>query len=193
MTQTVLRIDASARFKGSTSRRLADQVVDHLDPEHLLTRDLADGLPQINGAWVDANFTPVADRTDDQRQQLALSDTLVGELQKADTVVIALPIYNFGVPASLKAWIDQIARAGVTFRYTPNGPEGLLDNKRAILVIASGGTEIDSAIDFATPYLRHVLGFVGITDVQVVRSDKQMVNATASSARASADIAALAA
>ncbi len=88
-------------------------------------------------------------------------------MQAADTLVIGLPIYNFGVPAALKAWVDQVARAGVTFRYTETGPKGLLTGKRAIIAVASGGTEAGSDVDFATGYIRHVLGFIGITDVHL--------------------------
>ncbi|KUF09448.1 FMN-dependent NADH-azoreductase [Pseudoponticoccus marisrubri] len=193
MTRTLLRIDASARTEGSTTRQIADRVAERLAPETVVTRDLSQGLPMIDSDWIAANFTEAADRTEAQRAKLALSDELIAELQAADTILIAVPIYNFGVPSALKAWIDMIARARVTFRYTEAGPEGLLTGKRAILAVASGGTEVDSAIDFATPYLRHVLGFVGITDVQVVRSDRQMVDAEASFARAATDIEELAA
>ncbi|ABV92103.1 FMN-dependent NADH-azoreductase 1 [Dinoroseobacter shibae DFL 12 = DSM 16493] len=132
-------------------------------------------------------------RTADQRAVLALSDSLVAELQAADTVLITLPIWNFGIPSTLKAWIDQVARAGVTFRYTPDGPVGLLEGKRAILAVASGGTEVGSAIDFATDYLRHVLGFIGIHEVEIVAADRLMVDADASHAKADAAIDALAA
>jgi FMN-dependent NADH-azoreductase len=193
MTETLLRIDASARTEGSTSRALADRIAEKLAPRRTITRDLAQGLPLIDSGWIAANFTPEAERAEEHRATLALSDALIAELQEADTLLIGVPIYNFGVPSALKAWIDMIARAGVTFRYTEAGPEGLLEGKRAVLAVASGGTEVDSAVDFATPYLRQVLGFIGITDVQVVRSDRQMVDAAASSARAETDIAGLAA
>lgn len=193
MTQTLLRIDASARTEGSVSRGLADDIAQRLDPAQTLTRDLSGGLPQIDADWIAANFTPEEDRSADQRATLALSDELVAELKQADTLLIAVPIYNFGVPSALKAWVDMVARARLTFRYTEAGPEGLLTGKRAILVMASGGTEVDGAIDFATPWLRHVLGFMGITDVQVVRSDRQMVDPDASAQRAAQDIEALAA
>lgn len=193
MTDTLLRIDASARFEGSTTRKLADDIAARLAPSRVISRDLYGGLPLIDADWIGANFTEAEARTDAQRATLALSDELIAELKEADTVLIAVPIYNFGIPSALKAWVDMIARAGVTFRYTETGPEGLLKGKRAILAVASGGTEVDSAIDFATPYLRHVLGFVGITDVQVVRSDRQMIDAEASFARAANDIESLAA
>lgn len=193
MTHTVLRIDTSARTEGSVTRTLADQVASRLAPTRTITRDVSGGLPLLDSDWIAANFTPEEDRTAEQRALLALSDTLIAELKQADTVLIAMPIYNFGVPASLKAWFDMVARARVTFRYTEDGPEGLLTGKRAILVIASGGTEVEGAIDHATPWLRHILGFMGITDVQVVRSDRQMVDPEASAQRAAQDIDSLAA
>ncbi|MCK0150386.1 NAD(P)H-dependent oxidoreductase [Marivita sp. S6314] len=193
MTHTVLRIDASARRTGSESRKLADRIIDRLAPATTLTRDLATAVPAIDEAWLAANWTPDADRSDAQRDTLALSDQLVSELKAADTIVISTPIYNFGIPAALKAWVDQIARAGVTFNYTETGPKGLLDGKRAIIAIASGGTEVGSDIDFASGYLRHVLGFVGITDVQFVAADQLMVDADASHAKADAALEKLAA
>ena len=179
MTQTILRIDASARRTGSISRTLTDRLVDRFAAEGdvtVVTRDLAAGLPQIDEDWIGANFTPDADRSDAQRDTLALSDELVAELQAADTILIGLPIYNFGVPAALKAWIDLVARAGVTFRYTADGPQGLLEGKRAIISVASGGTEVGSDIDFATGHLTHVLGFLGITDVQLIRADRTAID-----------------
>ncbi len=175
MTQTVLHIDSSARIAGSTSRQLSAELVNRLGGE-VIRRDLTQAIPQIDEAWVNANFTPADTRTDAQREKLALSDTLVAEAQRADTIVIGLPIYNFGVPAALKAWVDQMARAGLTFRYTENGPQGLLEGKRAIIVVASGGTQVGSDIDFATGYMRHVLGFIGITDVEIVAADRLMVD-----------------
>lgn len=194
MTRTLLRIDASARHEGSVSRALADSVAARLAPAQTVTRDLAaTPVPQLDGAWLGANVTQAQTRTPEQRETLALSDALIAEVEAADTLLIALPIYNFGVPSSLKAWFDMIARAGVTFQYTATGPKGLLTGKRAIFVVASGGTEVDGPMDFATPWLRHVMGFVGITDVQVVRSDRQMVDAEASKLRAEEDLKALAA
>ena len=193
MTHTVLRIDASPRAETSTSRALADEVIRRLAPTDVLRRDLSRGLPQIDDAWLTASFTPEEARSPEQAGVLALSDRLVDELRAADTVVIATPIYNFGVPAALKAWVDLIARARLTFRYTETGPEGLLTGKRAVLVVTSGGTEVDSPIDFATPFLRQVLGFVGISDVSVVRADRQMIDEGASRARAEHDLNRLAA
>lgn len=192
MTRSILRIDASARRDGSVSRDLADRIVARFgDGVTVTARDLATGLPLIDEAWIGANFTPADQRTEAQRAALSLSDQLVAELQSADTLVIGLPIYNFGVPAALKAWVDLVARAGVTFRYTEAGPQGLLTAKRAIVAVASGGTEAGSEIDFATGYLRHVLGFIGITDVSFVTADRLMLDPEATLASAAAQVAAL--
>lgn len=170
-----LRVDASGRGEASVTRGLVDGLLEHLEESvdlELTTRDLASGMPFVNAAWIDANFTAGGERSAAQRAALATSDALVEELVAADVVIIGAPMYNFGIPASLKAWIDMIARARLTFRYTPNGPEGLLRGKKAYLVMASGGVAIDSGADFATPYLRYALGFLGITDVEVIAAER---------------------
>ena len=131
---------------------------------------MAEGLPHINEAWINANFTNVSERSPEQHAVLSYSDVLVSELEKADVVVIGLPIYNFGVPAAFKAWIDQVVRAKLTFRYGETGPEGLLKNKMAYIILSSGGTELGSDIDFVSSYIRHVLGFIGINDVTFIDS-----------------------
>jgi FMN-dependent NADH-azoreductase len=122
----------------------------------------------VDADWVAATNTPEEDRTEAQRRKLAFSDELVEEIMAADILVIGAPIYNFSVPASLKAWIDLIARVRLTFRYTDKGPVGLLEGKKAYVLTPSGGVPVGSPVDFATPYLRHALGFVGITDVQII-------------------------
>jgi len=178
---TVLRVDASGRYDNSNSRNLADDLIGRWRQQAprmtLLRHDLAEGVPFVNGAWIEANFTPEEQRTEAQQTTLTLSDRFVADLFAADTILIASPIYNFSVPASLKAWIDMVCRARKTFRYTENGPIGLLENKRAILIIASGGTELGSEIDFATPYLLHILKFIGVTDVKIVAADRLMFDA----------------
>lgn len=193
MTNTVLRIDASARHNGSETRALTQRIIDRLAPQSLIQRDLAAAIPSLDADWLAASWTPEDQRSDAQRETLVLSDSLIAELQAADTLVIGTPIYNFGIPAPLKAWIDQIARAGVTFRYTEAGPEGVMTGKRAIIAIASGGTQVGSDIDFASGYLRHILGFLGITDVQFIAADLLMIDAEASHAKANAALEALAA
>ena len=181
MTQSsnILRVDASARKAGSSSRALTDALIARLAPDEIVTRDLTEVLPFVTEDWVGANFTDESERTGAQKAELALSDSLVDELVAADTLVIGTPIYNFAVPAALKAWIDLIARARKTFHYTANGPEGLLTDKKAYVLIASGGTEVGSDIDFASGYLRHILAFVGITDVTVIAADQQMMRGEA--------------
>lgn len=192
MTKTLLHIDASARFVGSTTRHLTGRIVEKLGGT-IIRRDLSNALPHIDETWVNANFTPADQRSDAQNAALALSDTLIAEIKAADVLVIGVPVYNFGVPAALKAWIDLIARAGVTFTYTENGPKGLMTDKRAVIAIASGGTEVGSDIDFASGYLRHILGFIGITDVEIIAADKTMADADKALEKANAGIEALAA
>ena len=173
----VLRIDASSRYQGSVTRRLVDDFMavlqKHYKEINIQQRDLIhDNLPFINEEWISANFTKAEQRTAEQRVVLAQSDSLVGQMQDADILVFGVPIYNFSVPASLKAWIDLVARAGLTFRYTENGPIGLLKNKKAYLILASGGTPIGGAIDYASGYLRHVMGFLGIRDVELISAER---------------------
>ena len=192
MTQTILQIDTSARVQGSTSRQLSTRIAAKLGGK-ITRRDLNAGVPQIDETWIAANFTPADQRTEAQTAALALSDSLIAEIMEADVLVIGVPVYNFGVPAALKAWIDQIARTGVTFKYAETGPKGLLSGKRAILAVASGGTRVGSEIDFATGYMRHILGFIGITDVEIIAADALMADADAALAKANAAIDALAA
>ena len=161
------------RKNGSYSRTLSDRLISQLQrqtPSDVKQRDLADGIPFINEAWIESNFTDVSERTAEQRSILSCSDALISELKTADTLVIGLPIYNFNVPAAFKAWIDQVARAKVTFRYGKNGPEGLLENKKAYVILSSGGTQLGSDIDFVSGYINHVLGFIGIKNVSIIDS-----------------------
>lgn len=188
MTRTVLHIDASARHQGSTTRAMTDRILTRLQPAHTVRRDLSAALPLITEEWVNANFAPSDQRSDAQRETLALSDALVAELRAADTIVIGLPVYNFSVPAAFKAWIDLVARAGETFRYTSDGPQGLLTGKRAIVAIATGGTPVGSEIDFASGYARHILGFLGIDDVEFIAADRMAVDPEASQKAADAAI-----
>ena len=165
MTQVtqVLKIDASGRTDGSVSRDMSDRIAKHLAQNgRIVGRDLNDHLPFVDEDWIGANFTPADQRTEAQKAKLDLSDRLVEELRAADTLVIGTPI-------------DQIARAGVTFRYTENGPQGLLEGKKAVVAYASGGVPLGAAMDHVTPYLKTVLGFVGISDVEFL--DKDAVDA----------------
>ena len=161
------------RKNGSYSRALGDRLIAQLKSQSLSTvkvRDLADGIPNIDETWIGANFTDIAERTAEQRSVLSCSDALISELKSADTLVIGLPIYNFNVPAAFKAWIDQIARAKITFRYGDNGPEGLLKDKKSYVILSSGGTQLGSNIDYVTEYMHHILGFIGIKDVTIIDS-----------------------
>lgn len=176
---TVLRIDSTARQEGSYSRPLADRLIDGLRERvpglDLIERDLtANPPPVVNADWFKAAYTADEEKTDNDRLALEASDELVEEFARADAFVITAPIYNFSVSAQLKLWIDQVARFGKTFTYTENGPMGVLPDRPVYLVITSGGTEIGSDIDFASGYLRHVLGFVGLTQVEIIGADKLM-------------------
>jgi FMN-dependent NADH-azoreductase len=173
--RTVLRIDASARRRGSRGRALADRLVRGLLAREpgatVVLRDLADGVPLLDeeslGAW---SVEPTS-RTEAQRDAVQASETLIAELEAADAVVLALPIYNFHFPAAFKAWIDHVVRARRTFRYTSNGPVGLLRDKPVYVIVTSGGTRLDGPLDFVTPWLRHIFGFIGLRDVQLIRAD----------------------
>ena len=177
----VLKIDASSRYDGSVTRQLANDFIEELQKQHdavvVQPRDVVtDALAFIDSDWVKANFTPADKRTSEEKAVLAQSDQLVKELQDADVIVLGAPMYNFSIPAALKAWIDLVARAGLTFRYTENGPMGMLENKKAYVILATGGTVIGSKIDYASDYLNHVLGFLGISDVELINAEKMNVN-----------------
>ena len=172
----ILYITASIRSDAdSVSRGLGQSIVDGLAAKTgaaVITRDLAaNDLPYVSAERFAANLTPAAERSAEQADLAAIADTLIAELQAADTIVIASPIYNFGPPATLKAWADLVARAGTTFRYTANGPEGLLTGKKVYLAIASGGTPVGAEIDFMSRWLTFFLGFLGMTDVEIVAAD----------------------
>ena len=171
----ILLVNSSAQQEASITRRFANELISKLqeqeDAEHINERDVAMGIPFVDEQWVGANFTPAEDRSLEQKAALAYSDSLVDELIQADILVIAAPFYNFSVPASLKAWIDQISRVGRTFNYTSEGPFGLLKDKKAYIIMATGGTELGSDIDFASGYLCHVMEFIGITDVSFISAE----------------------
>lgn len=194
----ILRIDSSIKPQGSISRQLTTDIMARLEAAHpdatTVTHDLgANPLPLADSDWLVAVNTPADQRSPKQAEIAALSDTLIAELKSADVVVIGMPIYNFAMPAQLKIWLDQVSRAGETFRYTENGPEGLVKDTRVIVAFSSNGTRIGSEIDFASGYLRHMLGFFGITDVQFVASDHYAIDPDSSLKAANGDIAELAA
>lgn len=187
---TVLHINSSARLNHSNTRIIGQYLVDTLG-EPVVSRDLVQhALPPITAE----DLIAVHGSSDSQRAslqpQLALSEQLIDELKDADTLVIGAPMYNFGIPASLKQWIDAICRAGVSFKYTEQGPEGLLNVRRAFIITASGGTPIGSEMDFASRYLEHICRFLGIPEIfhidasgskgtpeQVIAQGKQQVDA----------------
>jgi len=170
----ILHVTSSPRGNASYSNRVAAQVIAEVKTRErgasVTTRDLArDSLPHIDDDFVAATKSPAGPQTERQRAQLAQSDALVDELLAADMVVIAAPMINFTIPSNLKTWIDYVARAGRTFSYSEKGPQGLVTDKQVILVVARGGVYADKpAFDFQVPYLKNVLGFLGMTDVEVI-------------------------
>ncbi len=170
----ILYVASSSRGSASYSNRVAANVLGELRTRNrdatVTVRDLGrEPLPHINEDFVAATRGPVASQTDEQRALLARSDKLVDELLAADVIVIAAPMINFTIPSNLKTWIDHVARAGRTFRYSDKGPEGLVTGKHVILAVARGGAyPANAALDFQVPYLKGVLGFLGMTDVEVI-------------------------
>ena len=172
---TILYITASIRGEDSVSRSLGDKLVDRLAKQQdasIVRRDLAkNDIPYIDAERFAANLAPYAERSPEQHDLARIADELIKELQQADTVVFSVPVYNFTVPATVKAWADLVARAGTTFRYTDTGPEGLLTGKKVYITAASGGTAMGSEVDFMSPWLKFFLGFLGMKDVQLVAAD----------------------
>lgn len=179
---TLLIVNSSPR-SNSVSRRLTRHVAEEWMARNpggrVVERDLlAQPLPFLTESWIQASATPAADRTPEHKQALALSDTLIEELVAADVIVLGVPMHNFSIPAAFKAWIDLITRAGKTFSYTEKGPQGLIPEGKQVLAIVSRGGAYGagtpaSAADFQVPYLRHMLGFVGLRNVTLIEADKQ--------------------
>jgi FMN-dependent NADH-azoreductase len=194
----ILQINASARSQGANSTRLADTVTARLvaaNPGAQVTlRDLsADPLPMLDEVALGALFTPAEQRSPEQAALAARFDDAIAQLQAHDALVLGVPMYNFGVPVQLKAWIDAVARAGVTFRYTESGPEGLVKGKKVYVACARGGIYRGTANDSQTPYLRTVLGFLGMTDVNFIYAEGLNMGPEAAEkgfAQAEADLAA---
>ncbi|MFC1747687.1 FMN-dependent NADH-azoreductase [Pseudomonadota bacterium] len=139
---------------------------------HIVQRDLSsEGVPHLDGSWITALGTEADQRTDEQKQQASYSDQLIAEVQAADALVIAAPMYNFSVPSVLKAWFDHIARAGVTFTYTDEGPKGLLIGKTAYVITTRGGLHKDKSSDSQVPFIQNILGFIGIDDIRVIYAE----------------------
>jgi FMN-dependent NADH-azoreductase len=193
--QTIYHLDSSARREGSHGRNLARELVAKLaakTPSHVLYRDVSQGLEFLTPAALDGLYIPRAQQTDPQRQALQLSDQIVEEITKADVLVLSAPIYNFGPPASVKAWADLVARKDLTFRYAEHGPVGLLKDKKAFVIVTSGGVPIGSPVDHLSPWIKTFLGFIGITDVTIVPADQLVRNEAQSIAKARAQIEAFA-
>ncbi len=188
----ILRLDASASVHASNSKKLGDELITQLENRHAISnvrqRDLNQEVSFIDEAWVAANFTPAEQRNDEQVQRLAFSDELIDEIQQADHIVLTTPMYNFGIPATLKSWIDLICRAGVTFQYTADGPVGLIRNKQVDIVITTGGVPLQSPVDFVSDYLKQVFRFIGIEDINIIAADQMNVDADDSYAGAIAQI-----
>src|SRR4029077_5098408 len=171
--KSILLIESSPRGNDSYSHQAARSIVNELQTRNPGTKAVVRKVgenppPHVGPAFITGMYAPPEQRTPQQTKALAVSDALIDELFAAETIVLAVPMHNFGPPSTLKAWIDHVARVGRTFSYGANGPQGLLKGKHAIVVLASGGVYTNEQMkpfDFAEPYLRTVLGFLGITDV----------------------------
>jgi len=172
-------IDSSARKVGSTSRALAKKLLDRIKKkdDEIIYRDLDDEMVFVSGLTESGMKIEENDRNEHHKKMFELSDKLVSELKESDIIIISAPIYNYGPPATLKAWADLAARIGETFKFKPNGRrEGLLRNKKAYLVITSGGTKLNSNEDFLTPWLKFILNFFGIEKVDVISADQMALD-----------------
>ncbi|MFC5429005.1 FMN-dependent NADH-azoreductase [Paraburkholderia denitrificans] len=184
---TILQINSAARSQGAQSTLLANELTTRLQQSNpgskVVSRNLqAEPLPHLDDAILGAFFTPAEQRTPEQQAIAARSEALIAELQAADIVVIGAPLYNFGISSQLKTYFDWIARAGVTFRYTANGPEGLVKGKKVYVVSARGGKYQGTPNDTQTPYLKTFLGFLGMTDVNFIYAEGLNLGQEAASA-----------
>jgi FMN-dependent NADH-azoreductase len=175
----IYQIDSSARKEGSTSRALAKKLLDKIKKpgDEVVYRDLNNEMVFVSGLTESGMKIDKKDQTEHHKKMFELSDKLVKELKDSDIIIISAPIYNYGPPATLKAWSDLAARVGETFKFTPEGRrEGLLKNKKAYIVITSGGTKINSSEDFLTPWLKFILNFFGIDKVEFVGADQMALD-----------------
>ena len=175
----IYQIDSSARKEGSTSRALAKKLLEKIkSPEdEIIYRDLNEEMVFVSGLTESGMNIEKKDQTDHHKKMFELSDQLVKELKESDIIIISAPIYNYGPPATLKAWSDLAARVGETFKFKPNGRRvGLLKNKKAYLVITSGGTKLNSKEDFLSPWLKFILNFFGIDKVETINADQMALN-----------------
>ncbi|WP_062570464.1 FMN-dependent NADH-azoreductase [Pseudoalteromonas arabiensis] len=171
----VLVLNSSLNGENGNSTKLTNTFVSQLteqDQVAITVRDLSsDAIDHLTQTEMAAWMTDVNERSDEQRALAAISDELIGELNDNDLIVIGMPMYNFGIPSTFKTWIDRIARAGITFKYTEQGAVGLLENKKVVVLAARGGVYQGSDIDTQTKYLKDVLGFVGMTDVDFIYAE----------------------
>jgi len=169
----ILRIDSSLKGDSAVAAQLTDQFLAAIGSDvEVRHRDLSGAdLPHLSGAQHAGFASPAAERSAHQQQASELSDTLIAELRAADTIVLGVPLYNFGIPSNLKAWIDHVARAGETFNYTSEGPVGTLTGKKVIVIASRGGMYAGTPADNQTPFLKQVLGFIGLTDVEFVYAE----------------------
>ena len=175
----IYQIDCSARKKGSASRDLAKKLLNKIkkSEDKVVYRDLDDEMLFVAGLTESGMSMPENERTEHHKKMFELSDKLVKELKDSDIIIISAPIYNFGPPATLKAWSDLTARVKSTFKYSPDGKQiGLLENKKVYLIITSGGTRVGSKDDYLTPWLKHVLNFFGITNIQIISADQMSID-----------------
>ena len=175
----IYQIDSSARKEGSTSRALAKKLLEKIKKpnDEVIYRDLNDEMVFVTGLTESGMNIDQKDQNENHKKMFELSDQLVKELKESDIIIISAPIYNYGPPATLKAWSDLAARIGETFRFKPNGRrEGLLKNKRAYLVITSGGTKLNSNEDFLTPWLKFILNFFGIEKIDIICADQMALD-----------------
>ena len=187
----IYQIDCSARKKGSASRDLAKKLLDKIKkPEDkFIYRDLDDEMLFVAGLTESGMSIPENERTEHHKKMFELSDKLVKELKDSDIIIISTPIYNFGPPATLKAWSDLTARVKTTFKYSPDGKQiGLLENKKVYLVITSGGTRVGSKDDYLTPWLKHVLNFFGIKSIHIISADQMSIDYEGSIIKAEEEI-----
>ena len=173
---TVLCLNCSIQGDNSHSRQLSNKLLERIKKTYssvkIVSRDLVkDSLPHLNGAQFNAFITPPEQRTSEQKVLASQSDDLIKEISDADTVVLALPMYNFGIPSQLKSYFDNLARAGVTFKYTATGPLGLLTGKKAIVLATRGGLYFGTDKDTQTKYVKDFLSFIGITDVEFIYAE----------------------
>ena len=173
--KNLLRISTSLFEENSVSSALSADLIVALKGKGedftVIERDFSkQAIPHLDGQWLEAISTPAAQRSAEQQEKVAFSDSLIAQVQTADILVIGLPMYNFTVPSMLKAWIDHIARAGVTFAYTEQGPKGLLKNKKVYLVSAMCGVHDTAATDFLRPYMKLIMSFIGLDDVEIINA-----------------------